>query len=830
MARPGISAEHLRPLRPVTIVAGALVAIWFAWSGWQQHQDDSRREGIAVARDDAVNTIAASLANERKLLDRQLSNPELQAALAAGDLGRAGNLLTQGWPGAKSGVVLRPDLELAYGELPKGGYGRLVALEAAIAHDKPVAWIVRDSSGDHLSLAAPVRMPVAVGSPAALPAAADGTVVAASTAAPGAAPVVADPAATDPASPGPTATGAGAVASAPTEPEATPTAVATVQLPLSRVTDGLNAVDIGDDVYLALRQSSASVIERGDTALSGAAEALAAKVPDSDLRVAAAVPDVSGGPFGLGAYACYGIAFLFAMLTLVTLRPPSQLRRAGAEREEHHEPSSGQTLTESLQALPPEVPAAPVYEVKEARTAAPVAIDRSIFRAYDIRGVVGQSLDAGVAELIGHAIGSLMHEKGLQDIVVGRDGRLSGPVLVESLIAGLLKAGRHVIDIGQAPTPLIYFGAYHLRAGSCVSVTGSHNPPDYNGFKIVVGGETLSGDAIVDLYSRIAEDRLYLASMQGSLEMRDIAEDYVQRVSADVQIDRPLKVVIDAGNGVAGDLAPRVLAAIGAEVTPLYCDVDGNFPNHHPDPSDPHNLTDLIRMVERLDADLGVAFDGDGDRLGVVTRDGQNIFPDRLLMLFAADVLERNPGAMIIYDVKCTGRLPGQILRHGGSPLMWKTGHSLIKAKMRETDAELAGEMSGHFFFKERWYGFDDGIYAAARLLEILAARPQSPSETLNALPDGVATAEIKVAAPGDDPHAFVDRFVAAASFPGARLSTIDGLRVDFPDGWGLVRASNTTPVLVLRFDGDSREALLRIQDEFRGQLLAIEPGLSLPF
>src|SRR5690606_8635971 len=423
-----------------------------------------------------------------------------------------------------------------------------------------------------------------------------------------------------------------------------------------------------------------------------------------------------------------------------------------------------------------------------------------------------------------------MYEKGLSDIVVGRDGRLSGPEMAASLIEGLRRAGRNVVDIGMAPTPLVYFGAFHLRAGSCVSVTGSHNPPDYNGFKVVVGGHTLSGDAITDLYDRIANGRLHAAPQEGTLEKRDIGEDYVQRVATDVQLERPLKVVVDAGNGVAGGLGPKVLEAVGAEVVPLYCDIDGTFPNHHPDPSEPHNLADLIQMVERLDADLGIAFDGDGDRLGVVTRDGHNIFPDRLLMLFAADVLERNPGAQIIFDVKCTGRLPGYILRHGGSPLMWKTGHSLIKAKMRETESELAGEMSGHFFFKERWYGFDDGIYAAARLLEILAAQPGRPSDVLDALPDGIATAEIKVDAPGDDPHTFVEQFVAAASFGSARLSTIDGLRVDWPDGWGLVRASNTTPVLVMRFDADSNDAMARIKTDFREQLLAQDPDLQLPF
>jgi phosphomannomutase/phosphoglucomutase len=376
----------------------------------------------------------------------------------------------------------------------------------------------------------------------------------------------------------------------------------------------------------------------------------------------------------------------------------------------------------------------------------------------------------------------------------------------------------------------VYYAGFQLRTGCGIAVTGSHNPPDYNGFKIVVGGETLSGKAITDLYTRIAEDRLHTAAAPGTLSQRDVSTDYVARIAADVQIDRRLKVVVDAGNGVAGVLGPKVLEAIGADVTPLYCEIDGHFPNHHPDPSEPKNLQDLVQMVQRLDADLGIAFDGDGDRLGVVTRNGETIYPDRLLMLFAADVLERNPGAVIVYDVKCTGRLPGHILRHGGSPLMWKTGHSLIKAKMRETEAELAGEMSGHFFFAERWYGFDDGIYAAARLLEILAARPETPTDQLNALPNGVSTPEIKVDAPGGDPHTFVEKFRAAAKFEGARSSTIDGLRIDWPDGWGLVRASNTTPVLVLRFDADSQAALDRIQAAFREQLLAVDPELKLPF
>jgi len=460
----------------------------------------------------------------------------------------------------------------------------------------------------------------------------------------------------------------------------------------------------------------------------------------------------------------------------------------------------------------------------------PLALDPGIFRAYDIRGIVGQTLDAGIARQIGQAIGTRMAEQGLTQIVVGRDGRLSGPELLDGLVDGLCLAGRTVIDIGLAPTPVTYFGAYHLDTGCCVSLTGSHNPPDYNGFKIVIGGTTLSGDEITWLYRCIAQARLYTAPVPGQRQLRDIGADYVQRIAGDVRLARPLKVVVDAGNGVAGVIAPQVLDAIGAEVVPLYCEIDGTFPNHHPDPSEPENLRDLIAEVARTGADLGLAFDGDGDRLGVVTSAGHSIFPDRLLMLLAADVLTRVPGAMIVYDVKCTGRLHGYVQQRGGVPLMWKTGHSLIKAKIRETGAALAGEMSGHFFFAERWYGFDDGIYAAARLLEILARDPRPAHEILHALPDGMSTPEIKIDAPDADPHTFVERFHASAVFDGARITSIDGVRADWDDGWGLVRASNTTPVLVLRFEADDSAALARIQATFRRQLLALAPGLAVPF
>ncbi|MDN5924633.1 MAG: phosphomannomutase/phosphoglucomutase [Xanthomonadales bacterium] len=451
-----------------------------------------------------------------------------------------------------------------------------------------------------------------------------------------------------------------------------------------------------------------------------------------------------------------------------------------------------------------------------------------MFRAYDIRGVLGETLDTGVARLIGQAIGSAACERGMTEIVVGRDGRLSGPELVEALSEGLRASGIDVIDIGAVPTPVVYFACYHLNTRSGVVVTGSHNPPNYNGFKIVIDNVTLAEGAIEDLYARIVEGRF--SEGHGALRHQDVGADYIERIASDVQTERVLNVVVDCGNGIAGVVAPQVLEAIGAKVTLLYDEVDGHFPNHHPDPSDPRNLADLILAVKHQNADLGIAFDGDADRLGVVTGDGEIIYSDRLLMAFAMDLLARDPGATIIYDVKCTGHLQSLILRHGGSPLMWRTGHSLIKAKMRETGAALAGEMSGHFFFKERWYGFDDGIYAAARLLEILAAdsEQRTPEQIFAALPKGVSTPELKIDM--QDGARFVKRFSEQAHFPEARITTIDGVRADWNDGWGLVRASNTTPSLVLRFDADDAAALARIEATFRTQLLALDPALTLPF
>jgi phosphomannomutase/phosphoglucomutase len=608
-----------------------------------------------------------------------------------------------------------------------------------------------------------------------------------------------------------------------------PAAWAWIELPFAPIAKRFNDLSTGGG-RLQLRQST----DRGDNlqlmsqGSSGATdvEPQGKPVPGSNFNIVAVLP---------GAYILLpqsvGVAVLLTLLGLggggylfwLFVRGPA--RRAVAIEEE-----SLSDITETpLQPAPVKPVARPAP--KPAPAAASITVDPTIFRAYDIRGIVGTSLTAGVAKLLGQSIGMVMREKGLHEMVVGRDGRLSGPELAGALSDGLRAAGIDVIDVGAVPTPVVYYAAYRFNTGCGVAVTGSHNPPDYNGFKIVVGGETLSEGAIQDLYQRIAAGALD-GDGKGNLRHVDVIPDYIERITSDVQTERPLKLVIDCGNGIAGAVAPQVLEGIGCEVIPLYCEVDGNFPNHHPDPSDPHNLEDLILSVKQTGADFGVAFDGDGDRLGVVTRSGEIIFPDRTLMLFARDVLSRQPGATIIYDVKCTGHLKGQILDAGGSPLMWRTGHSLIKAKMRETGAELAGEMSGHFFFKERWYGFDDGIYAGARLLEILAGdlEGRTPEDIFATCPKGVSTPELKVEMAEGEHYRFIEKFREKAQFGDATLITIDGVRADWPDGWGLVRPSNTTPILVLRFDADNEAALKRIKDTFRVQMLAIEPGLKLPF
>jgi phosphomannomutase/phosphoglucomutase len=451
-----------------------------------------------------------------------------------------------------------------------------------------------------------------------------------------------------------------------------------------------------------------------------------------------------------------------------------------------------------------------------------------IFKAYDIRGIVGKTLTAPIVQSVGQALGTLAQERGRDTLVVGRDGRLSGPELAGAVAAGIRASGANVVDIGMVTTPISYFAANHLKTQCSVMVTGSHNPPDYNGLKMVIAGDTLAGDEIKALRMRIEAGELKRGA--GTLRNADVAPAYFDRITGDVRLARPMKIAVDCGNGVAGAYAPTLFRRLGCEVTELFCEVDGHFPNHHPDPSQPENLRDLIANLASTDNELGIAFDGDGDRLGVVTKDGRTIYADRQLMLFAADMLKRRPGATIIYDVKSTRNLKPWIEQHGGKPLLWKTGHSLIKAKMKETGAELAGEMSGHTFFKERWYGFDDGMYAGARLLEILS-RDADAAAALHAIPDSLSTPELNIRCSDASPHALIDKLAATASFPGAvDVIRIDGLRVEYPDGFGLARASNTTPVIVLRFEADDAAALARIQGEFRRVLSQAMPGRPLPF
>lgn len=455
-------------------------------------------------------------------------------------------------------------------------------------------------------------------------------------------------------------------------------------------------------------------------------------------------------------------------------------------------------------------------------------LDESIFRAYDIRGIVDESLTVNSVRLIGQAIGTENIKRGKNEIVVARDGRLSGEKLLKALVEGLNNSGCDVINIGAVPTGVLYFATHHLGTGSGVMLTGSHNPPNYNGLKIMLNGETLAGKLIKNLYKSIIHEELDSGS--GTEQTMDIVDDYVDYISSDIQLEDELKVVVDCGNGIGGDVGPMVLEEIGCEVIRLHCEIDGSFPNHHPDPSVPENLQDLMAAVKETDADIGIAFDGDADRLGVVTKDGQIIYPDRLLMLFAKDVLTRQPGASIIFDVKCTGHLPKEIVKHGGLPIIWKTGHSFMKAKIKETKAALAGEMSGHFFFNERWFGFDDGIYAAARLLEILDTENRPAIEVFEELPNSISTPELKCHTKEGENYAFMEKFQKVAKFPDAHLTTIDGIRADFANGWGLIRCSNTTPCLVLRFDADTQEDLDMIKEEFREQILAVDDSLKLPF
>ncbi len=778
--------QHLRGLagrldlaRLLPLAGATLLLAFAAFAAWQAcliQREASVRDGLLQVRSRAAESVESVVQAARAQLTQALRDPTLASDLAAGDAaarGTAALRLKALLPDALTVEVFEPALKDVLGaDFRRFGYAKAAQLVRAQASGMAAPIEVRGiGPGRVLSLVDPIDS--------------GGRVI----------------------------------------------GYAWVALPFAPLANRFASVEIPGG-RLELRQGDGRgdlvILSRGGNSVPGAAD-VGMPVPGSLLRVAALPPEYY-------IVLTHSLAVALALLLLALAGAGALLwlraRRAAAASMHHPEEPTLADVLRTTVAAPVAAAADPLAAPVAPKPAAPaVAVERSIFRAYDIRGVVGRTLTAEVARLIGQAIGSRMGELKLREVVVGRDGRHSGPELSAALADGLRAAGIDVIDIGAVPTPVVYFATYLLNTGSGVAVTGSHNPPDYNGFKIVVGGETLSEDAIQDLYARIAEGRL-TEGRAGSMRSLDVLPDYIERITSELQAERKLKIVVDCGNGIAGAVAPQVLEGIGGEVIPLYCDVDGNFPNHHPDPSDPHNLADLILSVKRMGADLGLAFDGDGDRLGVVTRDGEIIYPDRLLMLFAMDVLTRDPGATIIYDVKCTGHLQSLILKHGGSPLMWRTGHSLIKAKMRETEAALAGEMSGHFFFRERWYGFDDGIYAAARLLEILAGDLQgrSPEEIFATLPKSVSTPELKVELAEGEHYRFMDKLRQQASFADAALITIDGVRADWPDGWGLVRASNTTPVLVLRFEADNAPALKRIQQVFRQQLLAVDAKLKLPF
>ncbi|MFK7891383.1 MAG: phosphomannomutase/phosphoglucomutase [Granulosicoccus sp.] len=459
-----------------------------------------------------------------------------------------------------------------------------------------------------------------------------------------------------------------------------------------------------------------------------------------------------------------------------------------------------------------------------------MTLSPAIFRAYDIRGVVTDALTPAVVEQVGRAFGSQCVDQNISCVVVARDGRLSGPDLIAALSTGIQSTGVDVIDIGMVPTPVLYFATYHLGTGTGIMVTGSHNPPEYNGLKMVLNGDALFGEGITALYNRLVDNSLH-SNSPGKHEQKDILQDYLDRILGDVKLARPMSIAYDCGNGVAGAAAPQLFDGLGCKSSSLFTEVDGSFPNHHPDPAKLENLEDLIALVRKENHEIGLAFDGDGDRVGVVDDQGNVIWPDRQMVLFARDVLERNPGGRIIYDVKCSKVLPTAIKAAGGEPDMWKTGHSFIKARIKETGALLGGEMSGHMFFKERWYGFDDALYAAARLLEILSKTDRKASEIFNEIPNSINTPELNVSFKEDGAqHTFIERFVANTTFDGATLTTIDGVRADYEDGWGLVRASNTTPSLVIRFEADTNEAMARIQGTFREAMKNTDSTVSIPF
>ena len=656
-------------------------------------------------------------------------------------------------------------------------------------------------------------------------------------------------------------------------PAGTPVGFLHLALEPTILADAVSKLD-GEGFMVEVRQSVPGappiVVAKQGEAADGRVDVAQAFVPGTTLQLVlrdAGRPGSTGGGFEIGSLAMPAGAVVLAGLIVVLLRrrrgagalaEATQLQEAdyqGAVRAiiNGDYPGLEQLLPGAAVRPRPRAPAPPpaefvsTTEMPPADTTvirqvaepppekAPVPasngpIDPVIFRSYDIRGVVGESLTNDAMVQLGLAIGSEAHAQGQQTVIVARDGRVSSVSLQESLVQGLLASGRDVLEIGLTPTPVLYFATHYLDTRTGVMITGSHNPPEYNGLKIVLNGKALSGDAIQAIRRRV-EQQDY-TSGEGALQQTEIVPDYIRRISEEIPVSlgNALKVVVDCGNGVPGIVAPHILRAIGHDVIELYCEVDGEFPNHHPDPSVPANLEDLIIMVRHEDADLGLAFDGDGDRLGVVDRDGNILWADRQLMLFARDVLSRNPGAKIIYDVKCSRRLADVIREAGGEPIMWKTGHSLIKSKMQETGALLGGEMSGHICFKERWYGFDDALYAAARLLEILVNAKIPPEQVFASLPNGVATPELKLDMPESQHASFMEQVIERADFPDAEITDIDGFRVDLPDSWGLVRPSNTTPSIVLRFEGDDADALDAIKERFRHLLLSIDPSLNLPF
>lgn len=763
---------------PLLAVVLLVMAGGFGWSSYTQWRHEAQVARLQHLRDLAVSEISKAISAHKRRLDAMLQHEVVASALASGNAAAAVKAIDERFEGAEKIELFPADLTAAYAQAAKFGYARLGLLESALSASTAQARVVRDPAHPSLGVAAAVEL---------------GDL----------------------------------------------TAVVYVRLPLRDLTAALDAAVLPGNSYLALRQGNYAVIEKGEIALSGQAELLARPLEHTGLRMAAGIADVQIGPLGMHAGSCLLVAVLMLVtsgLVMLTARGrlPSIAARKAADTD-----AGGPTLRETLQLEYVQESGTDAEIVIAVDTAPPPAspvinLDAGIFGSYDIRGVVGQQLDPPAAMLIGQAVGTRLQAQDLQQVVVGYDGRVSSPELAAALIEGLRSAGCDVMDVGRVPTPMVYFAGHHLHISNCIAVTASDASSEYNGFKIVIEWEALDDQAVSELYQSIAEERLHTATEPGRLLQRDIVADYIQRIAGDIQLDRPLKVVVDAGNGVAGEDAPRMLEAIGAEVIRLHCDVDGRFPNHQPDPNAPDNLQDLVQTVKRFEADLGLALDGDAVRLAVVTSEGESIDASRILMLFAADVLQRNPGALILHDVSFSGKLPGFVVRHGGSSMMCKTGHSPIKAKMRETGAELAGEMSGHFFFRERWYGFEDGMYAAARLLEILGQSESIPSEILHELPCSLSTSEIEVPlniAAG----ALIDRLVDAmqtgqVAFEGARICTIDGLRADFSDGWGLLRSASNVPMLVLRFEAESQQALQRIRAMFRERLQSLLPEQTLKF